>query len=168
VKVLKLNPAPSHKSQDTTLRTLLKGYQFCNMSGFEVLSTFWSSTTTNSWKAWVNMQWNPALRATNRSGEHIFLMVNRILSSHSDVRAPMISGIVKIRALGKASSSNCTTIMHHQRHGQKQERCLLLVQLSVSSPPHGLIIGRVALANVNKPDKVGSSFLVSLLANKMG
>jgi len=51
--------------------------------------------------------------------------------------------------------------MHHQRHGHKQERYLLLVQLSATSPLHGLIIGRVALANINKPDKVGSSFLVS-------
>jgi len=44
------------------------------------------------------VQGNPALRATNQSGECIFLMVNRILSSQSDVRAPIISGIVKIRA----------------------------------------------------------------------
>jgi len=29
-------------------------------------------------------------------------LVNRILPSHSDVRAPIISGIVKIRALGKS------------------------------------------------------------------
>jgi len=29
-------------------------------------------------------------------------MVNKILSSHSGVRAPIISGIVKIRALGKS------------------------------------------------------------------
>jgi hypothetical protein len=57
--------------------------------------------------------------------------------------------------------------MLHQKHGQKQERYLLLVQLSVTSPLHDLIIGRVALADANKPDKVGSSFLVSLLA-KMG
>jgi len=49
---------PSHKSQDSTPRTLLKGYQCCNMSGFRVLSTFWSITTTNSWKAWANMQWS--------------------------------------------------------------------------------------------------------------
>jgi len=69
--------------------------------------------------------------------------------------------------MGRASSSNCTTSMHHQRHGQKQESYLLLVQLSVTSPLHGLNIGRVALANVNNPDKVGSSFSVSLLA-KMG
>jgi len=32
----------------------------------------------------------------------------------------------------------------------------------VTSLLHGLIIGRVALANVNKPDKVGSSFSGSL------
>jgi len=34
--------------------------------------------------------------------KYIFLMVNRILSSHSDVRAPIISGIVEIRALGES------------------------------------------------------------------
>jgi len=45
------------------------------------------------------VQGNPALRATNWSGELIFSMANRILSSHSDVRAPIISGTVKIRAL---------------------------------------------------------------------
>jgi len=39
---------------------------------------------------------------------------------------------------------------------------LLLVQLSATYPLHGLIFGRVALANANKPDKVGSSFSVSL------
>jgi len=55
---------------------------------------------------------NPALRATNWSGEHVFPMVIRILSSHSDVRAPIISGMVKIRALGKSSSSNYTSSMH--------------------------------------------------------
>jgi len=48
------------------------------------------------------VQGSPALRATNWSGERIFLMANRILSSHSDFRAPIISGIVKIRALGKS------------------------------------------------------------------
>jgi len=52
--------------------------------------------------------------------------------------------------------------MYHQRHVQKQEIYLLLVQLSLTSPLHSLIIGRVALANANKPEKVGSSFLVSL------
>jgi len=45
---------------------------------------------------------NPALRATNQYGECIFLMVNRILSSHSDIRAPIISGIVKMRAVGES------------------------------------------------------------------
>jgi len=48
------------------------------------------------------VQGNTALRATNWSGECIFLMVSRILSSHSNVRAPIISGIVKIRALGES------------------------------------------------------------------
>jgi len=50
---------------------------------------------------YATVQGNPALRATNWSGEYISLMVNRILSNHSDIRAPIISGIVKIRALGK-------------------------------------------------------------------
>jgi len=51
---------------------------------------------------YATVQGNPALRANNQSGECIFPMVNRILSSYGDVRAPIISGIVKIRALGKS------------------------------------------------------------------
>jgi len=51
---------------------------------------------------YATIQGNPALRATKWSGEIIFLMVNRILSSHSDFRVPLISGIVKIRALGES------------------------------------------------------------------
>jgi hypothetical protein len=47
-------------------------------------------------------QGNPAMMATNRSGERIFSTVNRVLSSHGEVRAPIIAGIVKIRALGEA------------------------------------------------------------------
>ncbi len=42
------------------------------------------------------------MMATNRSGERIFSTVNRVLSSHGEVRAPIIAGIVKIRALGEA------------------------------------------------------------------
>jgi len=51
---------------------------------------------------YVMAQGNPVLRATNQSRECVFLMVNRILSSHSDIRAPIISVIVTIRALGKS------------------------------------------------------------------
>jgi len=51
---------------------------------------------------YATVQGNPALRATNQSGERILVTVNRILSSHSDSRAPIISGIVKIRDLGES------------------------------------------------------------------
>jgi len=87
------------------------------------------------------------------------LIVNRILSSHSDVRAPIISGIVKIRTLSESFFKS----LHDQfASPEMQERYLLLFLLSVTYPLHGLMIGRVALVNANKPDKVGSSFLVSL------
>jgi len=73
------------------------------MSGFEALSTFWSSTTSNSWKAWVKC--NGPRKSCSKGNQLVwgthFLMANMILSSHSDVRVPIISGIVKIRALGK-------------------------------------------------------------------
>jgi hypothetical protein len=58
-------------------------------------------------------------------GNAFFSMVNRILSSHSDIRVAIISGIIKIRTLGE---SNYRNSVHHQRHGQKEERYLLFVQ----------------------------------------
>jgi len=51
---------------------------------------------------YYNIQENRAMKATNRSGERIFSTLNRVLSSHPNVRAPIISGIIKIKALGEA------------------------------------------------------------------
>jgi len=49
---------------------------------------------------YYNIQENHAMKATNQSGKLIFSTLNRVLSSHPNVRAPIISGIIK--ALGEA------------------------------------------------------------------
>jgi len=51
---------------------------------------------------YYNIQENHAMKATNQSGECIFSTLNRVLSSHPNVRAPIINGIIKIKALGEA------------------------------------------------------------------
>jgi len=51
---------------------------------------------------YYNIQENRATKETNQSGKHIFSTLNRVLSSHPNVRAPIISGIIKIKALGEA------------------------------------------------------------------
>jgi len=79
-------------------------------------------------------------------------MFNRILSSHSDIRVPIISGIVKIRALGES--------FFKQLHDQyaSPETCARAGEILASFPAQHhlsiawLIIGRVA--QPNKPDKV--------------
>jgi len=43
---------------------------------------------------------NVTLCATNRSGKQIFALLNRLLLSHSNMRAPLIDSILKIRSLG--------------------------------------------------------------------
>jgi len=48
---------------------------------------------------YYNIQENHAMKATNQSGECIFSTLNRVLSSHPNVRAPIISGM---KALGEA------------------------------------------------------------------
>jgi len=51
---------------------------------------------------YYNIQENCAMKATNQSGKHIFSTLNRVLSSHPNVRAPIISGIIKIKVLSEA------------------------------------------------------------------
>jgi len=68
--------------------------------------------------------------------------------THSDVRAPIISGIVKIRALGKS--------FFKQLHNQSASPEAWAKAREILDHWEGF------LANANKPDKVGSSFLLQL------
>jgi len=66
---------PSHTSQDTTLRTLLKEWI---QSALYILVKH-NHKFMEGLGEYATVQGNPALRATNRFGECIFLMVDRIL-----------------------------------------------------------------------------------------
>jgi len=104
VKVLKLNPSTltqesRYTTQDFAERVSVVLHEWIQSALYILVKH--NHKFMEGLGQYAMVQGNPALRATNQSGERIFLIINRILSSHSDVRAPIISGIVKIRALGK-------------------------------------------------------------------
>jgi len=95
VKVLKLNPA--NLTQELRCHTQDFAERVSVLQHEWIWSALYILVKHNH--KFMEGLGNPALRATNQYGECIFSIVNRILSSHSDFRAPIISGIVKIRAL---------------------------------------------------------------------
>ena len=104
MKVLKLNPSTltqesRYHTQDFAERVSVLQHEWIRSALYILVKH--NHKFMEGLGEYATVQGNPALRATNWSGERIFSMVNRILSSHSDVRAPIISGIVKIRALGE-------------------------------------------------------------------
>jgi len=105
VKVLKLNPLTlqqesRYHTQDFAERVSVLQHEWIRSALYILVKH--NHKFMEGLGEYATVQGNRVLRATNQSGERIFSIVNRILSSHSDVRVPIISGIVKIRALGES------------------------------------------------------------------